>query len=71
MQRLKKASGQAPIALSAVSRQGVPEALSALVGIIDAAQGSDEVIMPTKGISLQGGPRVRADFDDDFEDDLP
>jgi len=71
MQRLKKASGQAPIALSAVSRKGVPEALAALVGIIDAARDSDEVVTPTKGISRQGGPRAQGDLDEAFEDDLP
>jgi GTP-binding protein len=71
MQRLKKACGQVPIALSAVSRSGVPEALAALLKVIDAAQEDEEVVTPTKGISRQGGPRAQGDLDDAFEDDLP
>jgi GTPase len=64
MQRLKKAAGQTPLALSAVARQGVPEALAALIQVIDAARETD-IATPTKGISLLGGKRQPADNDDD------
>jgi GTPase len=63
MQRLKKACGQTPLALSAVAKQGVPEALAALIKIIDEAREA-EPETPTKGISLGGGKR-RAPEDDD------
>jgi GTPase len=63
MQRLKKACGQTPLALSAVAKQGVPEALAALIKIIDEAREA-EPETPTKGISLGSGKR-RAPEDDD------
>jgi GTPase len=66
LQRLKKASGQPPLALSAVSRKGVTEALTALITIIDTARDEEAVITPTKGISTQGGKRqTMPEMDDD------
>jgi GTP-binding protein len=65
LQRLKNASGQTPLALSAVARQGVQEALAALIQVIDAARDA-EAQTPTKGVSRQGGKRMVAlDGDDD------
>jgi GTPase len=69
MQRLKRACGQAPLALSAVARQGVPEALAALIGIIDGARESDAALVPTKGISLLGGKRKTAEGEEDEDGD--
>jgi GTP-binding protein len=40
--RLKRASKRTPLILSAVSGQGIPEALRALLGIIDEARRSEE-----------------------------
>ncbi len=64
MQRLKKACGQQPLALSGVSRQGVAEALTALLKVIDAAR-EKEAETPTKGISLQPSKRMAPMDDDD------
>jgi GTPase len=65
MQRLKKACGQTPLALSAVARQAVPEALAALIKVIDGARETEAAVSPTKGISLQGGKRKGADEEED------
>jgi GTPase len=69
MQRLKRACGQSPLALSAVAQQGVAEALAALIGIIDGARESDEALVPTKGISLLGGKRKAAESEEDEDGD--
>jgi GTP-binding protein len=66
MQRLAKASGKTPLALSAVARQGVPEALAALIAVIDAAR-DEEAATPTKGVSLQPSKRM-APLDDEDGD---
>jgi GTPase len=65
LQRLKKASGQAPLQLSAVSRQGMPEALAALVKVIDAAKENEEPVTPTKGVSFLSLKRKPAEDEDD------
>ncbi len=67
LQRLKKASGQTPLALSAVAGQGVPEALAALIAVIDAAR-ENEPETPTKGVSLQPSKRM-APLDEDDDGD--
>jgi GTPase len=64
LQRLKKASGQTPLALSAVARQGVPEALAALLQVIDAAR-ETEAETPVKGVSRHPSKRMPADDEDD------
>jgi GTPase len=66
LKSLKKASGQTPLKLSAVARQGVSEALAALITVIDAARETDAET-PTKGISLQAGKR-RGEAGEDDED---
>ena len=38
---LKRAAGRAPILLSAVTREGVEEALRALIGVVEEARGVD------------------------------
>jgi GTPase len=69
MQRLKKASGQKPLALSAVSRLNMPEALSALIGVIDQEREEESTITPTKGVSFLSSKRMSAsDDEDDYED---
>lgn len=66
LQRLKRASQQTPLALSAVARQGVPEALAALIKVIDAAREGDDAATPTKGVSMQPSKRMAPlDGDDD------
>jgi len=40
--RLKRASGKTPLVLSAHSGEGVPEALRALLGVIDEARAEEE-----------------------------
>jgi GTPase len=65
LQRLKKASGQAPLLLSAVARTGVNEALARLITIIDQANETDEVLTPTKGISRLTSKKTAALDDDD------
>ncbi len=66
MSRLKKASGVTPLALSAVARQGISDALSQLVAIIDESR-KQEVITPTKGVSFQKSKRS-SPIDDEGED---
>ncbi len=66
MQRLAKASGKTPLALSAVARQGVPEALAALIAVIDASK-DEEAATPIKGVSLQPSKRM-APLDDEDGD---
>ncbi|MGL5138875.1 MAG: GTPase ObgE [Beijerinckiaceae bacterium] len=68
LQKLKKACGQTPMVLSAVSRKGMPEALAALLGIIDAARESDEAIVPTKGVSRPPSKRMEPLADDEDGD---
>lgn len=48
LDRLKRACGQKPLALSAVSGEGVPEALSALLAIIEAQRKSGTGKAPAK-----------------------
>ncbi len=67
LQRLKKASGQTPLALSAVAGEGVPEALAALIAVIDTAR-ENEPETPTKGVSLQPSKRM-APLDEDDDGD--
>jgi GTPase len=67
MQRLKKACGQQPLALSGVARKGVPEALAALLAVIDAAR-EEDAVTPVKGISLQPSKRM-APLDEDDDGD--
>jgi GTPase len=62
--KLKRAAKQTPLVLSAVSRKGVPEALAALIKVIDAAQES-EAETPTKGIAPNRPKRAAPDEDDD------
>ncbi|MFM9974607.1 MAG: GTPase ObgE [Beijerinckiaceae bacterium] len=74
LRRLKKASGQTPLSLSAVSRKGVTEALTQLISIIDKAREDEAIITPTKGISTQGGKRQtmpEMEDDDDNWDYAP
>jgi GTP-binding protein len=66
MQKLKRASGRTPLALSAVSRRGLDEALAELLKVIDAAR-DEEAATPTKGISLQPSKRM-APLDEDDGD---
>jgi GTPase len=68
LQRLKRAAKQTPLTLSAVARQGVPEALAALIRIIDAAR-EIEAETPTKGVSLQPSKRM-APLDEDDDGDI-
>jgi GTPase len=67
MKRLKKACGKEPLALSAVARQGVPEALAALLQVIDEAREA-EPETPTKGVSLAPSKRM-APLDEDDDGD--
>jgi GTP-binding protein len=64
LQRLKRASKQTPLALSAVSRQGVPEALAAVIKVIDAAR-ETEAETPSKGISPNRTKRTVPPDEDD------
>jgi GTPase len=48
MDRLKRACGQKPLALSAVSGEGVPEALNALLAIIEAQRKTGAETAPAK-----------------------
>ena len=68
MQRLKKASGQKPLALSAVSRLNMPEALVALIGIIDQARDDEATITPTKGVSFVSSKRAPSLDDEEYDD---
>jgi GTPase len=68
MQRLKKASGQKPLALSAVSRLNMPEALVALLGVIDQAKEEEATITPTKGVSFVSSKRAPLPEDDEDDD---
>jgi GTPase len=67
LQKLKRACGQTPLALSAVSRQNMPEALGRLIAIIDAARADDIPATPTKGISIQPSKK-QAPLDGDDDD---
>jgi GTPase len=67
LQRLKRAAKQTPLVLSAVARQGVPEALAALIKVIDDAR-EEEMATPTKGVSLQPSKRM-APLDEDDDGD--
>jgi GTPase len=68
IQRLKKASGQTPLQLSAVSRKGINEALMGLLQIIDSAKLDEAVITPTKGVSFHTTKRKALDDEDDDGD---
>jgi GTP-binding protein len=64
--KLKRAAGKAPLLLSAVSGEGVQEALAALLMVIDAAQeGTRET--PTKGVQRNPARRMRPLDEDDSE----
>jgi GTPase len=65
VQRLKKASGQTPLQLSAVSRKGISEALIGLLQIIDSAKAEEATITPTKGVSFLSTKRKALDDEDD------
>ncbi|MGL4241644.1 MAG: GTPase Obg, partial [Beijerinckiaceae bacterium] len=67
LKRLKTAAKQTPLALSAVSRKGVPEALAALIKVIDAAR-ETEAETPTKGIA-PNRPKRTAPLDEDDDGD--
>jgi GTPase len=61
--RLAKAAGQEPLVLSAVARKGVPEALAALLKVIDAAR-EEEAATPTKGVAIPPSRRGPLPVDD-------
>jgi len=68
MQRLRSAAGQEPLALSAVARQGVQEALAALIEVIDAARETDPET-PTKGVSITASKRMAPLDEEDWRED--
>jgi GTPase len=65
--KLKRAAGRVPLILSAVSRKGMPEALAALIAVIDAESDREASITPTKGVSRTPGKRMAPldDWDDE------
>jgi GTPase len=68
LQKLKRACGQMPMVLSAVSRQNMPDVLGRLIAIIDAARAEETPATPTKGISVQPSKKqAPIDSDDDFD----
>jgi GTP-binding protein len=70
MAKLTRAAGRKPLLLSAVSGQGMPEALEALWAALQDARGH-EAATPTAGISLPPPKRMAPldDDDDGWEDE--